>query len=426
MYKRYICACIMLLLSTQLVGCNYNNNNEEVVLDVKPEAEEPVEELVEEELEENDDRKVYTSFLQDIFAVPIRNLSKNIYFYEDKLYLDVWERHEGKVYGEPVEGNVRMVFAEEGEEIVLLDLAELSPTWDRKTVGTTHYLVSGDQSGHVLWIYDLKNGNVEELRVEENQEIWGWDAKNGKIFYSVRTQNTDEDILNEIMIRDLDSKKEEEITFDRRVERIQELSVNDKEEIGIYYWDIDAQEHYLGLIQDRQFTEIDTSNVEIWNLGRNQMYTFQLLDDKFMMCTEDIGHTLTPWNRSWELFFDGSFKDIPCETCEEGVLGYVDGFYYVEDYYLTYGRPWKSIDGVKSAKVRMYTMEGEYRCEIEIPDSTSFQISVYFMCSDETVYVLSVNGKDYTMCMQEIPLDSEKISNEGKESVYNSRGFLVF
>lgn len=67
-------------------------------------------------------------------------------------------------------------------------------------------------------------------------------------------------------------------------------------------------------------------------MGRNQLYEFQLLPDKFMMCTEDIGHTLTPWNRSWELFFDGSFMDIPCETCEEGVLGYVDGFYYVEDY----------------------------------------------------------------------------------------------
>ena len=379
---------------------------------MQSEAEEPEEELVEEEPVESGSRKVYTSFLQDIFAVPIRNLSKNIYFYEDKLYLDVRERHDGHVYGEPVEGNVRMVFAEEGEEIVLLDLVEFAPTWDRKTVGTTHYLVSGDESRQVLWIYDLKKGNVEELRVEENQEIWSWDAKNGKIFYSVRIQNTDEDILNEIMIRDLDSKKEEVVTFDRRVERIQELSVNDKEEIGIYYWDMDAQEYCLGLIQDRQFTEIDISNVEIWNLGRNQMYTFQLLHDKFMMCTEDIGHTLTPWNRSWELFFDGSFKDIPCETREEGVLGYVDDFYYVEDYYLAYWSPWTmsggfDVDTVQNAKVRLYTMEGEYYCEIEIPDSDSLQTSVYFVCSDKTVYVLSVNGKDYTMCMQEILLDSD-------------------
>lgn len=398
MYKRYLSLCIILLLCTQIVGCSYSGSGsrEETVSDVQSEEEGPM---------ESGGQKVYTSSLEDIFAIPIRNLSKNIYFYEDKLYLDVWERHDGVVYGEPREGNVRMVFAEEGEEIVLLNLAELSPTWDRKTVGTTHYLVSGDQSKHVLWIYDLKKENVEELRVEENQEIWSWDAKNGKIFYSVRTQNTEEDILNEIMIRDLDSKKEETVTFDRRIERIQELSVNDKEEIGIYYWDIDAHEYCLGLIQDRQFTEIDTSNVEIWNMGNNQMRTFQLLDDKFKMCTEDIEHMLAPWNRFWELFFDGSWKNIPCETCEEGVLEYVDGFYYVEDYYLTYGRPWKSIDGVESAKVRMYTMEGECRCEIEIPDSTSFQISVYFMCSDETVYVLSVNGKDYTMCMQEIPLE---------------------
>ncbi|MBD5552552.1 MAG: hypothetical protein HDQ96_15525 [Lachnospiraceae bacterium] len=368
MYKRYLSLCIMLLLCTQIAGCGYSDSKEEAVSNVQPEAEEPVEELAEEGLVESGSQKVYTPYLQDIFAVPIRYLSSNIYFYEDKLYLDVWERHDGDVNGKPVEGNVRMVFAEEGEEIVLLDLTELSPTWDRKTVGTTHYLVSGDQLRQVLWIYDLKKGNVEELRVGENQEIWSWDAKNGKIFYGVRTQNTEEDILNEIMIRDLDSKKEETVTFDRRVERIQELSVNDKEEIGVYYCDIDSYEEHLGIIQDGQFTEIDTSNVEIWNLGRNQLYEFQLMDNKIMICMEDIGHILTPWNRSWELFFDGSWKDIPCETYEEGVLGYVDDFYYVEDYYLIYGRPWRRSDDVESAKVRLYTMEGEYRCEIEIPD----------------------------------------------------------
>lgn len=146
MYKRYLSLCIMLLLCTQIAGCSYSDSREEAVSDVQPEAEELEEEPAEEEPVESSSQKVYTSFLQDIFAVPIRNLSKNIYFHEDKLYLDVWERHEGKVYGDPVEGNVRMVFAEEGEEIVLLDLAELSPTWDRKTVGTTHYLVSGDES----------------------------------------------------------------------------------------------------------------------------------------------------------------------------------------------------------------------------------------------------------------------------------------
>lgn len=63
-----------------------------------------------------------------------------------------------------------------------------------------------------------------------------------------------------------------------------------------------------------------------------------------------------------------------------------------------------AVDTVQDAKVRLYTMEGEYRCEMEIPDSNSLQTSVYFVCSDETVYVLSVDGKDYTMCMQEIPL----------------------
>ena len=44
----------------------------------------------------------------------------------------------------------------------------------------------------------------------------------------------------------------------------------------------------MGIIQDGQFTKIDTSNVEIWNLGRNQLYEFQLMDNKIMICTEDI------------------------------------------------------------------------------------------------------------------------------------------
>lgn len=68
-------------------------------------------------------------------------------------------------------------------------------------------------------------------------------------------------------------------------------------------------------------------------------------------------------------------------------------------------------DTVQNAKVRLYTMEGEYCCGIGIPDSNSLQISVYFVCSDETIYALSVNGKDYTMCMQEIKRTSVPAGN---------------
>ena len=89
------------------------------------------------------------------------------------------------------------------------------------------------------------------------------------------------------------------------------MSVNNKEEIGIVYWNADPAEKHLGIIREGQLTEVDTSNVEIWELGRNELHEFQLLDDKFMMCTEDIGHTLTPWNRSYEIFLTEVGKIFP-------------------------------------------------------------------------------------------------------------------
>ncbi|MDE6675755.1 MAG: hypothetical protein K2K19_13275 [Acetatifactor sp.] len=261
-----------------------------------------------------------------------------------------------------------------------------------------------------MWIYDLNTGDGEKVQVGENQKIHCWDVENGKVYYSVKTQKTDTDIVNEIVIRDLEKGKEEVITLEEQIERIHRMSVNSKEEIGIFYWNVDSAEDHLGLIRDGQCTEIDTSNVEIWELGRNELHEFQLLDDKFMMCTEDIGHTLTPWNRSYEIFFDGSWKDIPCEQNAKNILGYVDDFYYVGDYYIVYWSPWTmsggfGADTIQNAKVLLCTLDGKCYREIDIPESNQLQTSVYFMSSDEAVYVISVSGEEHRMCVQEEYLD---------------------
>lgn len=390
----------MLLLSIQMFGCTYSGGNETVESDVQ---------LGSKEMEESEERKVYTLILQDIFNKQIKNLSNNIYFYKDKLYIDAGQTYDRHVFGEPEDGYVRLVFGKREDEIVLLDLLELPSTWDRKTVGTNYYLVSGDESQQVLWIYDLNSGDVEKVQVRENQTIYCWDVENGKVYYSVKTQKTDTDIINEIVIRDLNREKEEIITFDEQIERIHQMSVNDKGEIGIFYWNVDSDKDHLGIIRGGQLTEVDTFDVEIWNLGRNELHEFQLLDDKFMMCTEDIGHTLTPWNRSYEVFFDGNWKDIPCEENKKNILGYVDNFYYVDDYYLVYWSPWTVSGGfgadiVQDAKVRLYTIDGKCCKDIDIPESSLLQTSVYFMRSDEAVYVISVSGKDHKICVQDIPL----------------------
>ncbi|MDE5748182.1 MAG: hypothetical protein K2I21_11475, partial [Acetatifactor sp.] len=239
MYKRCISVCIMLLLSIQMLGCKYIDGDENVETGVQLGP-------------------------GEIFDNPIRSLSGEIYFYQDKLYIDVGQTYAGRVFGEPVDGNVRLVYGKQGEDIVLLDTLELSSTWDRKTLGTGHYLVSGDESERELWIYDLDTGDAEKIQVGENQKIHCWDVENGKVFYSIKTQKTDTDIINEIVIRDLEKGKEEVITLEEQIERIHRMSVNSKEEIGIFYWNADSAEDHLGIIRDGQCTEIDTSNVEIW------------------------------------------------------------------------------------------------------------------------------------------------------------------
>lgn len=362
MYKRCISACIILLLSIQMYGC-------------KPEAE---------------NEKTETN-------IQYRNLSENIYCYEDKLYID----YAGETY-------VRLVFGWQGDEIVLLDTFELPSTWNRRTVGTDHYLISGDTSRQILWIYDLNTGNVEKYQVGEGQSISCWDVKNGRIYLNVKIQKSDAEIVNEIFIRGLADGREDAIALEEQSDVIYRMSVNNKGEIGIIYGNADSDGEYLGIIRDGHFTEIDTSGVEIWNFGQNQFYEFQLLDDKFMMCIEDIGHTLTPWNRSYEVFFDGNWKDIPCEWGEKNVLGYVDEFYYVNDYYLVYWSPWTMSGGygasaMQNAKVLLCTPEGKCCEEMDIPESGLLHMSVYFVYSDEAVYVVSISGENYKMNVQNIP-----------------------
>lgn len=241
----------------------------------------------------------------------------------------------------------------------------------------------------------------------EKQTISCWEVKNGRIYLAVQVQKTDMEIMNEIFICGLADGREDEIVFETQLEKVYRMSVNDKGEIGIIYVNAESNEEHLGIIRNGQFEEIDTSEVEIWKYGKNQFYEFQLLDDKFMICTEDIGHTLIPWNRSYEVLFDGNWKDIPCEWEGDNLLGYVDEFYYVKDYYLVYWSPWTMSGGygaasMKNAKVLLCTLEGKCCKEMDIPESNLLQTSVYFVYSDETVYVISISGEDYKMNVQTI------------------------
>lgn len=144
MYKRCIIVYMILLLSVQVQGCKLEGENEKNGTNKQYDSKK-----ISLQLEETGGQ-TYNTFLQDIFYNQIRNLSENIYFYEDKLYIDYF----GEMY-------VRLVFERQGDEIVLLDTLELPSTWNRRTVGIDHYLISGDETRKILWIYDLNTGNME-------------------------------------------------------------------------------------------------------------------------------------------------------------------------------------------------------------------------------------------------------------------------
>lgn len=391
MYRRFTIVYMILLLSLNVQGCKLEGEDKINETNLQYDTQE-----INLMLEENEGLQTYNLLLQDIFNDQIRNLSENIYFYEDKLYID----YLGETY-------VRLVFGRQGEEIVLLDKFELPSTWNRKSVGMNHYIISGDENRQILWIYDLNTGNMERFQLGENQTISCWDVKNERIYLAVKVQKTDEEIMNKILICGLTDGSTDEIVLERQLKRIYQMSVNDKGEIGIIYVNADSDKEHLGMIREGQFTEIDTSDVEVWKYGNNQFYEFKLLDDKFLICAEDIGHTLIPWNRTYEVYIHGLWKDIPCEWEEDNLLGYVDEFYYVKDYYLVYWSPWTmsggyGADSMKNAKVLLCTLEGKCCKELDIPESNLLQTSVYFVYSDDTVYVISISGEDCKMGVQNV------------------------
>lgn len=389
MYKRLVKAFAILLSCVQMLGCKYVGNNDKAETDMQFGV------------------KEINLFLEgqmpEVFGTQIGNLSEKIYIYQNKLYID----YPGDTY-------VRLVFGKQENEIAILERLEFPFSWDLKTVGTDHYLISGDKNHQILWIYDINTGNWEQMQVKEDRTISCWDVKNGKVYYVVKTNKIDTEIKNQLIIRDLEGGNEQSITFDNKIDTIHRISVNNKGDIGFFYSDVDCGEDHIGLFCNGQFTKIDTSNVEIWKLGRNQLYEFQLLDNKFILCTEDIGHTLVPWNRSYEIFFDGSWKDIPFERGDKKVLGYVDEFYYVNSSYLVYWSPWTmsggfGTDTIANAKVLLCTLDGKCYTECNIPETNLLHPSVYFLASEESIYVISISGEEeYNMYVQEMPLQKEE------------------
>ena len=392
MYKRFVKICAILLSCVQMLGCKYVGDNDKVETDMQFGVKKT------EEIDLFLDDQV-----ADIFGTQIGNLSEKIYIYQDKLYIDY--------AGDTV---ARLVFGKQENKIAFLERLEFPFPWDLKTVGTDHYLISGDKMNQILWINDINKGYSEHTQVKADHTISCWDVKNGKVYYSVKTQKIDTEIKNQLIIRDLEGGNEQSITLDNKIDTIHLISVNDKGDIGFFYSNVDFGEDHIGLFCNGHFTEIDTCNVEIWNLGRNQLYEFQLLDNKFMLCTEDIGHTLIPWNRSYEILFDGSWKDIPFERGDKKVLGYVDEFYYVNSSYLVYWSPWTmsggfGADTIANAKVLLCTLDGKCYTEWDIPETNLLNSSVYFLNSDESIYVISVSGEEeYKIYVQEMPLQQEE------------------
>ena len=91
------------------------------------------------------------------------------------------------------------------------------------------------------------------------------------------------------------------------------------------------------------------------------------------------------------------------------VLGYVDDFYYVDNYYLVFWRPWVMSDGdgsdtIQNAEVLLCTLDGKCYKEIDITESGQLKTSVYFISSDEAVYVINVSGEEHKIRVREIPL----------------------
>lgn len=338
----------------------------------------------------------YTSVLSDIFNDRTRGLSEGIYFYNDKMYIDYKDSF------------VRLVFYKKGEEIILADTIPLPSSWDKRTVGTNKYLLLGDQTQQVIWVYDLDTGSVEKVLTGAEQKIICWDIYDGKLYYCIQDQESEENRDTEIKIyvRDLESKQEKLILCGEKLERIDRISVNSNDQIGIIYTLIDSEIDHLGIIRDGQLHEIDTSEVDIWVMGRNYHYKFKLLQDKFMLCTEDLGHTVDPWNLSYEICFDGSWKNIPYELADHHVLGYVDDFYYFEDYYLVYWNKWTMSGGygaeeIRDARLELCTLEGEYCNGLDVWKDAA----VYLACSDEFVYVIGLSGEAPEIKVEKLMLE---------------------
>lgn len=396
MFKLFL--CIALLLGLQVNGCGNEGQT-----DIGVESNTDIH-IKENEYSEEDTIK-YTEVFSEMFYAEVNHLSENIYFYKDKMYVDYIVKSDEDCWWENSK-YARVVWGWQDEEIVLTDILELPATWDRKSCGSENYLISGDYYKQWIEVYNLDTGDTEYITVEPDKIIDEWEVQGGVLYYCVLDQSGKENICGfELHVKELSPDREKVIYCDEQISGVHFMSVNKRGEVGLIYTD-DACEEHLGIVFDGQLSEVDTSNMEVWNVDRKEHHCFRLTDDgKMMICTEDVSHTIVSipaWSCSYEIYPDGEWNYIPCEWSTNHILGYVHYFYYLEDHYLVY---WDKRNFTNNYGIAVLCNTRGECCGMVDQISTT---SVYFAYTDDTVYIIKMMGDN----VEQLSVEVEKICYE--------------
>ena len=332
----------------------------------------------------------------------LQGATNRIHFYNQKLYVDYRLEADGNRNGDDSSTNIRLVLEEQNGELVVADTIPLPGTWDGETKGFDKYIVSGvgEYYDTELWIYDLESGSVDTIEVSDGEEIENWDIKGGTLYYCVLNSDkgSSEQTGFAIYARDLADKTESMVYSNEQIEWVAFMSVNESAEIGLIYEKVGSDDHHLGIVSNGSLEEIDMQNVEVWQQNKIQHYVFQLLDDKMVLCTEDLSHNIPMEYREtcYEVYRDGSWNYIPCNRYSKEVLGYVYAYFDLGDYYAACWtkRSWEEDGG----RVILCTADGKL-CE----EANTFTGDyTYFLCFEEEVYILSVSGNEVDNIMFEM------------------------
>lgn len=396
--KFKIFLCIVFLLGLQINGCG---NKRQTDIDGKINTDI----LIKENDFPGEDNIKYTEVLSEMFYEKAINLSENIYFYKDKMYVDYIVRSDANCWWENSE-YARVVLGWQDGEIVLTDILELPATWDRKSCGSENYIISGDHYKQWIQVYNLDTGDTEYFTVGSDKIIAEWEVRDGILYYCVLDQSGNENICGfELHVKKLSQGWEQVMYCDEQISNVYFMSVNKRGEVGLIYTD-DLCEDHLGIIYDGHLSEADTSNMEIWNVDRKEHHCFRLTDDgKMMICTEDVSHTIVSipaWSCSYEIDPDGEWKYIPYEYNTEHILGYVHYFYYLDNHYLAY---WDKRNFTNHYGLAVLCNARGECCGMVDQISTT---SVYFAYSNDTVYVISMMGDN----VEQLSVEVEKMYYE--------------